>query len=121
MLKKRILISDNSRDFVKLLIDFFSKQPDIEIAGVAYDGKQTLDMIEQIKPDVLLLDLIMPEMDGLEVIKKVYESGNKLQIYVVSAVGNESINEITKKYGIVQYFVKPINLREVLKAILENS
>lgn len=118
MSKKRILISDNSKDFVQLLIDFFSKQPDIEIVGFAYDGKQTLEMIEQTKPDVLLLDIIMPEMDGIEVIQKIYESDNKLKICVISAVRNEKINEMAIGYGVEDYFIKPLDLEEVLNVIL---
>jgi two-component system response regulator (stage 0 sporulation protein A) len=117
--KKRILISDNSKDFVRLLVEFFSKQPDIEIVGVAYDGTLALEMIEKTKPDILLLDIIMPELDGLEVMKYVYEKGIKLQIYVVSAVGNEQISKMAIEYGTVQYFIKPIDLNEILKAILE--
>lgn len=119
MSKTRILISDNSKDFVQLLVGFFSKQPDIEIIGAAYDGAQTLKMIEQTKPDILLLDIIMPELDGLEVIRYVYEKGIKLQIYVISAVENEKINKMAAEYGIMQYFIKPIDLNEVLNAILE--
>ena len=119
MSKTRILISDNSKDFVKLLVDFFSKQPDFEIIGVAYNGTQTLKMIEQTEPDLLLLDLIMPELDGLEVMRYVYEKGIKLQIYVISAVENEKINKMAIEYGIMHYFIKPIDLNEVLKAILE--
>lgn len=119
MSKIRILISDNSKDFVQLLFDFFSRQPDIEIVGVAYDGTQTLEMIEQTKPDLLLLDLIMPELDGLDVIKYVYEKDIKLQIYIISAVGNEKINKMAIEYGVMQYFIKPIDLNELLKAIFE--
>lgn len=115
MSKRRILISDNSKDFVQLLVVFFSKQPGIEIVGVAYNGNQTLEMIEQTKPDVLLLDLIMPGMDGLEVIQKAYKK--KLQICVISAVRNEKIDDIFKGYGVENYFIKPINLNDVLKAI----
>jgi two-component system, response regulator, stage 0 sporulation protein A len=121
MTKKRILISDNSKDFVQLVVNFFSMQPDIEIVSVAYDGNQTMKMIEQTKPDVLLLDLIMPEMDGLEVIKKIYDNGVKLQTIVISAVGNEKIDEIVKEYGIKHYFIKPIKFEEVLNTIFEKK
>ncbi len=121
MSKKRILISDNSKDFVQLLVVFFSKQPNIEIVGVAYDGKQTLKMVEQTQPDVLLLDLIMPEMDGLEVVKKIYESDYKPKVYIISAVGNETINDIAIGYGVNQYFIKPINLIEIRNSILKEQ
>lgn len=66
--KIRLLISDDNRDFVRILVGYFSKQPNIEIVGIAYDGDQTLEMIEQTKPDALLLDLIMPNVSGFEVL-----------------------------------------------------
>jgi len=118
MSKKRIFISDNSRDFVSLLVDFFSKQLRIEIVGVAYDGKQTLEAIAKAKPDVLLLDLVMPEMDGIEILKKIYENGDKIKVYIISALEDESIHERIKEYGVERYFIKPVNFNEILHAIL---
>jgi two-component system response regulator (stage 0 sporulation protein A) len=117
MPKKRILISDNSKDFVQLLVQYFLSRPGIEIVGVAYDGNQTLQMIKQTKPDVLLLDIIMPGMDGLEVARNINKSENKLKIIIISAVGNEQIHEMAINCGAEHYFIKPVKLNEVLEAI----
>jgi two-component system response regulator YesN len=77
-------------------------------------------MIEQTKPDVLLLDLIIQGIYGLEVLKKIYEAGVIMQIYIISAVKNEEIKEIAIKYGVQRYFIKPIDINEILSAVLES-
>jgi two-component system response regulator (stage 0 sporulation protein A) len=117
MQRKRLLISDNYKDFVHLLVAFFSKQPDIEIIGIAYNGNQVLKMIDQTNPDILLLDLIMPELDGLEVLKKIREMCLSLRVLVVSAVGKEEMCEMAIELGAEQCFLKPANLNEILNSI----
>lgn len=117
MLKKRVLISDNYKDFVHLLVVFLSKQPDIEIIGVAYNGNQVLTMIEQTNPDILLLDLIMPEMDGLEVLRKIHGMCLNLRVLVVSAIGKEEMCEMALELGAERCFLKPANLNEILQSI----
>lgn len=120
MSRVRVVISDNSRDFVELLVEYFSNVPEIELVGVAYDGDQTISIIEQTKPDVLLLDLIMPNKDGLEVLKSINMAPSVLQIYVISAVGNDKLIEMEMQLGVKQHFIKPVKLTDVLSAILKN-
>lgn len=117
MRKKRVLITENYKDFAELMIQFFSKQPDMEIVGVAYNGNQALTMIKQTKPDVLLLDLIMPGMDGVSVLRNIQGFDNKPKVYVISAIGNEDIYDMVNQYGVEQYFIKPLDFREVYTVI----
>lgn len=121
MVQRRIVITDNSKDFVDLLVRFFSKQPDVEIAGVAHDGKQTLRVIERTKPDVLLLDIIMPHKDGLEVLREIKEKRMNVRVLVISAVENEAVNEAALELGAQRCFVKPVNLTEILEIIRKEA
>ncbi len=121
MVQRRIVITDNSKDFVDLLTRFFSKQPDVEIVGVAHDGKQTLQVIERTKPDVLLLDIIMPHKDGLEVLREIKEKRMHVRVIVISAVENEAVNEAALKLGAQRCFVKPVNLTEILDVIRKEA
>ena len=118
MPKVRVLIADNSKDFVWFLVEYLSKNPQIEIVGIAYDGKQTLKIIEETKPDILLLDLIMPDMDGLEVLKKIRKMYVSLNIFVLSALTDKNIIEMVMKLGATRYFEKPFDLSDIIPVIL---
>ena len=62
----RVLIADDSAFMRKVLSDLFNKQPDFEVAGTAVNGRDTVEKVKQLKPDILTLDVNMPVMDGLE-------------------------------------------------------
>lgn len=65
-----VLLADDSREFVEVVKDYLEKEEDIRIAGIAYDGNEAYEMILETKPDVVLLDMIMPRVDGLGVLEK---------------------------------------------------
>jgi len=64
----KILIADDNADMSALLNEFLSNDPELLVVGVAKNGIETLEIMQQKKPDVLLLDIIMPELDGLGVL-----------------------------------------------------
>lgn len=73
--KIKICIVDDNREIVHIMNEYLNEQDDMEVVGVAYDGKECLTLLEQEEPDVLLLDIIMPHMDGLAVLKTLSEKG----------------------------------------------
>lgn len=113
----RILIADNCRDFVYLLVQFLSNYHEFEVVGVAYDGEQAIKMIKQTEPDVLLLDIVMPNMDGTEVLRNICKENSKLRVFIMSAIGMPQLIQDTKDLGARQYFVKPFDFKNVLQAI----
>lgn len=119
MLKIKIGIADDNRDFCEILTEFFKKQKDIEIAFVVHDGLQTLEALKKQVPDVLLLDMIMPHMDGLGVLEGIgsLEVEKLPKIIVVSAVGQETFIQKTINMGADYYIVKPFNLNILAKRI----
>ena len=68
--KIKVLVSDDNQDFAKTLVTYLSKDEDLEIVGVARDGQEAYDKIVESKPDIALLDIIMPHLDGLGVLEK---------------------------------------------------
>lgn len=121
MLKIRVGIADDNRDFCEILTDFFKKQNDIEISFVAYDGLQTIDALKKQLPDVLILDMIMPHMDGLGVLETLsgYDEGKTPHIIVLSAVGQETITRKAIGMGADYYIVKPFDLHLLAKRIYQ--
>ncbi len=109
----KILISDDSVFMRKILRGI------IEEAGFSQvfecgNGKECLEKYEAEKPDLILLDLIMPQMDGLEVLKKI---GREAKILVISSVGQDKIIEDAKKFGAKGYLLKPFEDKKVLEEI----
>ena len=62
--KISVLIVDDNQTLVRLMVDFLSRKQDIEIVGTAKDGMEAVDLIASVVPDVVLMDIVMPRMDG---------------------------------------------------------
>ena len=86
--KIRVLVADNDKDFTAALESAFGKNPALELVGVASNGRQALELAEQTQPDLLMLDLVLPEVDGLTVIQRLRESG--IGMIVLSAFSSDS-------------------------------
>lgn len=115
----KIGIADDNKDFCDILSDFFEIQENIVISFIANDGLKAIEAIKEHQPEVLVLDMIMPHLDGLGVL----ESINSLdlpvrpRIIVLSAVGQETITQKAINLGAEYYIVKPFNLDILLKRI----
>ncbi|MEW6172147.1 MAG: sporulation transcription factor Spo0A [Bacillota bacterium] len=107
----RVVLADDNREFCELLKDFLNQQPDFELVGVAYNGLEAVEVIEETHPDVVILDIIMPHLDGIGVLEKFV--GNTLpyrpKIIVLTALGQEAITQRAVELGADYYIVKPFN------------
>lgn len=110
--KVRIAIADDSREFCGMLGEFLEKQPDFEVIGSANDGLEALNLVSRDMPDVLILDIIMPHLDGLGVLERLNESEMETlpKIIVLSAVGQDKITQRAIGLGADYYVVKPFEL-----------
>ncbi len=114
-----VFIADDNREFSDLLIEYLDQQPDINIAGNAYNGKETLDMIAKNPPDVLLLDIIMPHLDGLGVLQELnsMELAHRPKIIMLTAFGQEDITRRAVELGASYYILKPFNMDVLIERI----
>lgn len=71
--KIKVCVVDDNRELVGLLEDYISSQDDMEIAGIAHNGQDCLELLESTDTDVLVLDIIMPHLDGLAVLERLRE------------------------------------------------
>jgi DNA-binding NarL/FixJ family response regulator len=81
----RILIADDHTIFRDGISALLSGQPEFKVAGEAGDGDEALRLVQRLKPDILLLDLLMPKKSGMEVLKRLAASGNRVRTIVLSA------------------------------------
>ncbi len=112
----KIVIADDNRDFCEILKSYLEGQPDFAVHGVAYDGLQALQLLEAEVPDVLVLDIIMPRLDGIGVLEKMcLEFEVKPKVIVLTAFGQEAMTRRAAELGAQYYLLKPFEM-EVLGA-----
>lgn len=113
----RVFVADDNREFSDLLVEYLEQQPDIEIVGKAYNGKETLELIRENPPDILLLDIIMPHLDGLGVLEKLNEMEEKPKVIMLTAFGQEDITRKAVELGASYYILKPFNMEVLVERI----
>lgn len=119
--KITVLISDDNREFATTLSNYLEKDEDIQVVGMAKDGEEAIEMIKSIKPNVVLLDVIMPHLDGLGVLEKLNSMDiEKLPICIMlSAVGQDKITQKAIALGAQYYVVKPFDIQVLIQRIKE--
>lgn len=119
--KVKVALADDNKDFCDILTDFFETQQNIEIVSTSHDGIQAVEAVLKEKPDVLILDMIMPYLDGLGVLERLQsmDRENMPKIIMLSAVGQESITQKAINLGAEYYVVKPFDLNILLKRIYQ--
>ena len=121
MQKTRILIADDNKDFCSILEDFLSTQSDFDVVGIAKDGLEAIELISEELPDIVILDIIMPHLDGLGVLEKLGTMNLKKQpkTIILSAVGQDKITQKALALGATYYVIKPFDMNVFAKRIRE--
>ncbi|MCR3921871.1 MAG: sporulation transcription factor Spo0A [Firmicutes bacterium] len=113
----KVFVADDNREFSDLLVEYLEQQPDIDIVGKAYNGKETLELISEEPPDVLLLDIIMPHLDGLGVLEQISRMQDKPKVIMLTAFGQEDITRKAVELGAAYYILKPFNMEVLVDRI----
>lgn len=108
----RVLVVDNNVELCRVLTEFFDSQPDMEAIGEAYDGEEALLKIQDLEPDVVILDITMPHLDGIGVLERLHSMQFKPRprIIVLTAFGKDDLIAKLTEYGVDYFIVKPFNL-----------
>ena len=117
--KVSILVADDNADFSHTLSTYINTQEDMEVIAIAKDGNEAVDMIATTSPDIVLLDVIMPHLDGLGVLEKlnVMKLEKKPICIMLSAVGQDKITQRAISLGAEYYIVKPFDIELLIKRI----
>ncbi|MDD2400681.1 MAG: sporulation transcription factor Spo0A [Clostridia bacterium] len=108
----KILIADDNREFVDILNDYFDRQDDINVVGTAYNGLEALELISSEEPDVIVLDIIMPHLDGIGVLEKLamQDLPNKPKSILLTAFGQEAMTQKAVELEADYFILKPFDL-----------
>jgi len=113
----RVVLADDHdvvRQGLKRLLD---RAPEIEVVGEASDGLQALRSVKELQPDVLLLDIEMPEMDGIEVARRLQEQNIKVRILILSAYDDREYIRALLDIGVSGYLVKGEAPGKIVEAV----
>jgi CheY-like chemotaxis protein len=103
-MKRVLLVEDN--DFIrKMYLMKLGKSESIEVLEAA-DGPAALEAYQTQKPDLILLDIMMPKMSGIEVLEELHKRGSKVPVIILSNVMSSETREVATKYGVVDYIIK---------------
>jgi CheY-like chemotaxis protein/cytidylate kinase len=111
----RVLLVDDEREFVQTLSERLMMR-DLGSA-VAYDGESALKLIKEDEPDVIIVDLKMPGIDGFDVLRKVKESHPEIEVIIVSGHGSEEDRQLCMDLGAFAYLQKPLDINELSDTI----
>jgi len=115
---KRVLIVDDSR-FSRLTNSKILKQLNYEVIGEAVDGLDGIEKLNSLKPDLIIADIEMPNLDGIAMLKRIRKEGNNVKVVVVSSIMNsQMLQEVIRlKASIVRKPIKEKNLLNAIKQI----
>ena len=111
----KILLVDDEREFVKTLSErLLIREMD---SAVTYDGESALELIKEDEPEVMILDLRMPGIDGIEVLKRVKTTNPDIEVIILTGHGSEADRQKCIDLGAFAYFQKPVDIDELSKTI----
>lgn len=113
----KVLLADNNKDLCQVLAEHISLQDDMELCGIAYDGLEAIEQIKEKQPDVLILDITMPYLDGIGVMEHLSQMANAPQVIVLTAFEQESMVQRLISMGAVYYMVKPFDTATLLERV----
>lgn len=115
--KIRVLVADDHPVFREGLVGILEKEEDFEVVGQAGNGLEAVELAQQLLPDVAVVDMSMPELNGIEVIKRVKVSSPDTAILVLSAFGYDSYVLGAIEAGASGYLLKSVRVRDLVRAI----
>ena len=114
-LPSKVLLVDDERDYVEALSERLQMRD--YSSAVVYGGEEALSIVEEDEPEVMVLDLKMPGIDGLEVLRQVKEKHPNVEVIVLTGHGSEDIARLCAELGACAYLEKPVDIEKLTQAM----
>ena len=114
----RVVVVDDDFMVAKIHAGFVARVPDFTVAGVAHSGTEALRMVDDLRPDLVLLDIHLPDVSGIEVLRRLREGRPDVDVLVISAAKEVDTVRTALRGGVVNYLLKPFD-QEALRDRLQ--
>ena len=117
--KIKLIIAEDNRNLCQILQEYIQRDESLDLVGVAYNGLDAWDLIQQHDPDLVVMDLVMPNLDGLEVLERVNARSSvpRPKVIMLTAFGHESLTNQAMVMGVDYFILKPFDLDILMKRI----
>ena len=119
--KIKILLADDNKEFCDTMTNYLEKHNDLEVVGVAYDGVEAYQKIVSIKPDIAIIDGVMPRLDGLGVLEKLNLNQPQSEYapicIMLSTITQDKITQKAMELGAEYYIAKPFDLESLVSRL----
>jgi two-component system, chemotaxis family, chemotaxis protein CheY len=112
----RILIADNA-SFMRSCLKYIVENAGHQVIGMAKGGEEALELYSQLKPDLVTLDILMEGMDGIATLGQIMKADPTAKVIMVTALGQDQVQEETRKLGCSGYIRKPFKPDEVVQEL----
>jgi len=121
--KIKVCLVDDNKELVSMLESYVAAQDDMEVIGIAYNGQECLNLLKEKQPDVLVLDIIMPHLDGLAVLEKMrhIERLRQPNVIMLTAFGQEDVTKKAVDLGASYFILKPFDMENLTGHIRQVS
>jgi len=119
MKKIRVCLVDDNQELVNLMCDYLSLKEDFEIVGTAYNGADALKILEIVEVDIVILDLVMPHIDGMGVVNRLRElkGSNMPKVAMLTGFGQEDVMKKAMRLGVSYFMMKPFDMEHLIEQI----
>lgn len=113
----RIVVCDDHQSYRELVSLVLGLEPDLEVVGEAADGRQAIDVTRRLEPDAVLLDVSMPEMDGIEALPHIRAAAPGARVIMVTAFGSESVRRRATDAGAHAFVEKGGDIEDLVAEV----
>ena len=113
----RVLVVDEHDMVRRGLAAFLRAKADLELVGEARDGLEALEVCEQVQPDVILMDLVMPRMNGVDATRAILERWPQVQVIALTSFGERELVQKALQAGAISYLLKNVSVDDLAEAI----
>lgn len=115
-MSKRVLVVDDA-SFMRMMVKDILTKNGYEVAGEAENGQKAIEKYNELSPDLVIMDITMPEVDGIEAVKRIRASDPEAKIVMCSAMGQQAMVIEAIQAGAKDFIVKPFQADRVLEAV----